>query len=146
MMHVWFKKQRMENKLFGFYNELSKSPVSSNCKVCNLNKLFQEMPSKHSPSQVACSSEFGLNIWCTCNTAWSCLWITQELLRAPFQHCSPWKYMKWTDTFGCFLQGTSNLFVNQLPFKKSWIRGNSHFLDISPLRKPKSKLMIILKQ
>lgn len=46
----------MEKKLFSFYNELSKSPVSSDCKVCNLNKLFEPLPSKHSASQVACNS------------------------------------------------------------------------------------------
>lgn len=47
----------MEIKLFSLYNELSKSPVSGDCKVCNLNKLFQALPSKHSASQVACNSE-----------------------------------------------------------------------------------------
>lgn len=38
MMYVWFKKESMGKKLFHFYNELPKSPVSSDCKVCNLNK------------------------------------------------------------------------------------------------------------
>lgn len=47
----------MEIKLFSLYNELSKSPVSGDCEVCNLNKLFKALASKHAASQVACDSE-----------------------------------------------------------------------------------------
>lgn len=43
----------MEIKQFSLYNELSKSPVSGGCKVCNLNKLFKALPSKHSVWQAA---------------------------------------------------------------------------------------------
>lgn len=47
----------MEIKLLSLYNELSKSPVSGDCKVCNLNKLLKALPSEHSASQVAYNSE-----------------------------------------------------------------------------------------
>lgn len=47
----------MEIRLFGLYNELSKSPVSGGWKVCNLNKPLKALPSKHSAGQVACDSE-----------------------------------------------------------------------------------------
>lgn len=52
----------MDIKVFSLYNELSKSPGSGGWKVCNLNKLFKTLPSKHRAGQVACNSQGLLSV------------------------------------------------------------------------------------